>query len=408
MKGEKRLLTAQQLEQHNSYDALKQALAAPEAALEQIKASGLQGRSGSGFPTGVKWAMVKNATAKQKYIICNADEGEPGTCKDRLLLTRTPQAVLEGILIGAVCTGASKGYLYIRGEYQDAIEGMRTEIASAYSAGLLGKSVLGSGFSFYLELHCGSGSYLCGEETALLESIEGRRGEVRQKPPYPGVSGLWGCPTLINNVETFANIPVILRMGAAEYRRYGTEHCPGTKLVTVSGCVNAPGVYEVEIGTSIRMILMLAGGCREGVSLRAVQTGGGSGPILPAEQVLDIPFDMEHCAKAGAFFGTGDLLFLSSEDDLAALCRNLTEFFAEESCGRCAPCRIGLNTICGQLDRFQNGTAEQENPQVLGQLASDVKAAARCALGAAAVGPVLSVLQNFPEVFSKSGHGKGM
>lgn len=380
------------------YQSLEKAIADPDASLQIILNAGLRGRSGSGFPAGIKWNMTAQENAAVKYIVCNADEGEPGTGKDHLLLTKTPHAIIEGMLIAAAVVGAQKGYIYIRGEYQDAIEIFEKAIKEAYAAGFLGKNIQGSSMSFELELRSGAGSYLCGEETALLESIEGRRGEVRLKPPYPGVKGLWNCPTLIHNVETFANIPCIIEMGAEAYRLIGTKECPGTKLVTVSGCVNAPGIYEVAMGTTIRTILELAGGCQEEKQILGIQTGGGSGSIIrPA--LLDTPFDIEHCNEIGAFFGAGDLMFIGNEIDLVDLCDNMIGFFEEESCGRCIPCRVGLPRIRKMLQKIESGKSSEDDVLQLYQLADEIKQTARCALGSAAVGPLLSIAQNFPEVF---------
>lgn len=389
-----------------AYPALQKALAAPDQILDAIKASGLRGRSGSGFPTGAKWETVRQTPSDVKYIICNADEGEPCTGKDHVLLTGDPHAILEGMVIAGICTGAEKGYLYLRGEYQDAAAVLRKAIKAAKAAHLLGSRILDTDYSFDVELRYGAGAYICGEETALLESIEGRRGEARLKPPYPGVSGLWGKPTLINNVETFANIPLILRIGPEAYRTYGTPEYPGTKLVTVSGCVNAPGVYEISAGATMGDILELAGGCQAGKALLAVQTGGGSGPIVDLSH-LDMPFDVEHCNRSGAFFGTGSLMFIDDSVCLLSLCENMLEFFVHESCGRCVPCRIGLHKAKDMLHEMQNGPVDAARLDALRQLLTDIKRSARCAFGPAAVTPVISAMDNFPGSFYTTKGGEG-
>lgn len=390
--------------QRGGYTALKAVIAQPEQALEAVKASGLRGRSGSNFPTGIKWESVRKAGSNEKYIVCNGDEGEPGTGKDHVILMSAPHLVIEGMLSAAVCVGAHQGYIYIRGEYPEAVDVFQKALKGARGAGILGDTVLGSDYSFDIEVRVGAGAYLCGEETALLESIEGRRGEVRDKPPYPSDCGLWGKPTLVSNVETFATVPVILSLGADEYRRCGMPGCPGTKLVTVSGCVAKPGVYELPFGLKISQILALAGGAPRGKTVCAVQTGGGSGPIIRTEQ-FDTPFDVEHCGKAGAFFGTGALMFIDSETNLLSLCETAVSFFAAESCGRCVPCRIGLHRIVGLLRRIRAGEGLTEE---LKQTALDVKGASRCALGAAAVTPVVSLVENFPEVFRNTERREGV
>lgn len=390
--------------QRGGYTALRAAMTQPKQTLEAIKASGLRGRSGSNFPTGIKWESVREAGSDEKYVVCNGDEGEPGTGKDHVILTSAPHLVIEGMLSAAVCVGARQGYIYIRGEYPEAIDIVRKALEEARGAGILGETVLGSDYGFDIEVRAGAGAYLCGEETALLESIEGRRGEARDKPPYPSGCGLWGKPTLVSNVETFAAVPVILSLGADEYRRCGTPGCPGTKLVTVSGCVAKPGVYELPFGLRISRILTLAGGVPNGKKICAVQTGGGSGPIIRAER-FDTPFDVEHCGKAGAFFGTGALMFIESGTNLLSLCETAVSFFAAESCGRCVPCRIGLHRIVGLLQRIRVG---EDLTEELKRTALDVKCGSRCALGAAAVTPVISLIENFPELFRNTERREGV
>lgn len=385
--------------------AIKSVVAAPERAMKEIDASGLLGRSGSWFPAGRKWALVRNAISDEKYVVCNADEGEPGTCKDQLLMRSKPYLLIEGILIACVLVGARQGIIYLRGEYAEAEEKMREAMANAARQHILGGDLFGSGITVDLELCTGAGSYLCGEETALLESLEGRRGETRMKPPYPGISGLFGKPTLISNVETFCNIPLILRTGSEAYRSAGTPESPGTKLVTVTGCVRKPGVYEIPLGMKIREILELAGGCLPGKQIRAIQTGGGSGPIV-SDAALDISFDSQGCRAFGAFLGAGDLMFIPEDADLLELAIRITAFFSRESCGRCVPCRIGLSRMLKLMEAFSAGEGTDAMREEMKGLISHLRRTARCALGTAAVMPAASLLENFPEVFSSELSGE--
>ena len=400
--GQKDPESLEQYLARGGYEALKSATRGCNGAdiIEILSASGLVGRSGSGFPVGKKWAVTLEKEAPQKYVICNADEGEPGTCKDRLLLMEHPHAVIEGIVIAGVTVGATQGYIYIRGEYDAAAHIFAEAVNEARSAGYLGCHICGSGYDFQLEIRRGAGAYMCGEETALLESIEGRRGETRIKPPYPGEAGLWGMPTVINNVETMANIPLVLTMGAEKYRTCGTESSTGTKLVTLCGCIRNPGVYEVPFGTSIRSLFLdIGGGCPEGKKLRAVQTGGLSGPIMSVD-VLDTPFDIAGCNAAGAFLGTGDLIFIDEATDLAGLLVNIMEFFMEESCGRCVPCRIGIHTLVELLRALASGPADMDTLNQIESIALHIRQTARCAFGTAAVTPVLSALKSFYDLLT--------
>lgn len=377
------------------YEALRKAAAAPEGVCETVKASGLRGRGGAGFPVGVKWETTRAIDADQKYIICNADEGEPGTNKDRVLLSQVPHTVLEGMAIAGVAVGATKGYVYLRAEYPYVRDILLAAVKEAEANGCLGKNLFGSGLDFEVEIRTGQGAYICGEETALMESIEGRRGEPRSKPPFPGVSGLWGRPTVINNVESMANIPLIILEGPEEFRKYGTEKCPGTKLYTLSGSVQRPGVYEYPLGVSMRQLFEQAGGgCHGGKKLKAVQTGGESGPIVGPE-LLDTPMDIESCAAAGASLGTGDLLFLDEDVCLADLGRNIASFFAAESCGKCAPCRLGTRRMVELMDQLCRGAADVKVLEELEQLGTYMQQSTFCALGQAAPVPVLSLLRNF-------------
>lgn len=380
------------------YEALRKAVAAPETLCETVKASGLRGRGGAGFPVGVKWTTTRDIQADQKYIICNADEGEPGTNKDRVLLNEVPHTVLEGMAIAGVAVGATKGFLYLRAEYPYVRDILIEAVKDAEAHGYLGKNLFGSGLDFDIEIRTGQGAYICGEETALMESIEGRRGEPRRKPPFPGVSGLWGKPTVINNVESMANIPLIILEGPEAFRQYGTEKCPGTKLYTLSGCIAHPGVYEFPMGVTIRQLFEVGGGCPKGKRLKAIQTGGESGSIV-SPALLDTPMDIERCAAAGASLGTGDLLFLDEDVCLADLGRNLTSFFAAESCGKCVPCRLGTRRMQQLMEQLCRGEANADVLDELESLAEYMKQSTFCALGQAAPTPLLSLLHHFrPEL----------
>lgn len=374
------------------YEILKKAVLDPDSIIPAITASGLRGRGGAGFPTGQKWAMVREVESDQKYIVCNADEGEPGTNKDRVLLCGDPHAVLEGMAIAGIAVGATRGVLYIRAEYPYVHTILRRTIADAEEKGYLGKNLLNSGLDFSVEVRTGQGAYICGEETALLESIEGRRGETRSKPPYPTTAGLWGKPTVINNVETMACVPICLEFGE-EYKNYNT------KLFTISGHVEKPGVYEMPMGTTIGGLLELAGGMQGGKKLKAVQTGGCSGPIVGVDK-LDVPMTIEACAENGCSLGTGDLMFIAEGTNFVDLCRNITDFYARESCGKCIPCRLGLKKLVEMLDDMLEGSLGSDAIDELEELANHTSRCAYCALGAAGPAPLLSILKNFRAEFT--------
>ena len=385
------------------YKALSSAIASTqENIIEVVKASGLRGRGGAGFNTGTKWGFVKNTAADQKYIVCNADEGEPGTNKDRILMTGDPHALFEGMAIAGVAVGANKGFIYLRAEYPYVKTVLEAALNDARENGFLGTHVMDTNFSFDIEIRSGAGAYVCGEETALLESIEGKRGEPRFKPPFPGVSGLWGKPTVINNVETFANIPIILNEGVESFRKYGTEKCPGTKLYTLCGNVSKPGVYEAPIGVTIRELFEeLGGGCPNGKKLKAVQTGGASGNIIPAS-LIDTPMDVESCNAVGATFGAGDLMFIDEDQDIIDICENLMEFFVEESCGKCTPCREGNYRVLELVRKFKDGTAKEEDIDTILDLASVMRDCSLCGLGQASTSPVVSSIKFFRSDFEKA------
>ena len=381
------------------YKALKKAIESPGDVIDIITHSGLRGRGGAGFPVGLKWSMVKEAPADRKYVICNADEGEPGTGKDRLIISENPQALIEGMAIGGIAVGADRGLIYIRAEYRNILTALEKALEEAYARGYIGKNILGSTFDFTVEIRSGSGAYICGEETGLLESIEGKRGEPRLKPPFPVVEGLWAKPTVINNVETFANIPLIVNMGAAAYKKYGTEKCPGTKLFTLSGDIRNPGVYEFPFGVTIRQLFEeIGGGCPDDRRLLAVQVGGASGAIITPD-LLDTPLDIESCLNAGAVLGTGSLMFVSEDVDLIDLVRNLMEFFANESCGFCPPCRIGLRQSVNILEGICEGRGKESDLVMLENLAQHIRSSSRCGMGQVAPTPLESALKNFRNVF---------
>lgn len=374
------LLTAQEA---YSWAALCKAKSAPEVVIPELKTSGLLGRGGGGFPVWAKWETTKDTVSDIKYVICNADEGEPGTGKDRVLLERNPKAVIEGMAICATAVGAKKGIIYLRGEYADLGGALAKELQSA---------PLGE---FEIEICIGQGAYVCGEETALINSIEGKRGETRLKPPYPGISGLQEKPTVVNNVETFACVPFILKFGAENFRKYGSDDYPGTKLYTVCGKVKNPGIYEMDAGVTVAELLSAAGG--ESETIQAVLTGGGSGCILRPD-CFDMHMTPTGCAERGAVFGTGSIRFIGESEDLLSIAINLCEFYGKESCGMCVPCRVGLKQLKALLEKLQLGNAFPEDFEEIRNLSEHIKSSARCGLGQAAVTPVLSIFKNFPEV----------
>jgi NADH:ubiquinone oxidoreductase subunit F (NADH-binding) len=398
--GEISPTSAREYAEIGGYQGLKRALEAPDKVIPTIKASGLRGRGGAGFPAGLKLSFTANTPADQKYIVCNGDEGEPGTYKDRIIMTRVPHRLFEGMAIAGVAVGADKGYIYLRAEYPYVAEIMERALADARENGYLGANLLGSGRDFDIEIRIGAGSYVCGEETALTASIEGKRGEPRFKPPFPGVAGLWGKPTIINNVETLANFPAIMVSGPEWYRTMGTEKCPGTKLFTLSGHISNPGVYEFPIGTTIRSLFEEVGGsCPDGKKLFAVQTGGASGNIIPA-RLIDTAMDIESCAAAGATFGAGDLMFLDEDSSLLDVLENLMEFFEEESCGKCTPCREGNTRMLDLVRKFKHGTASEIDLDLLVELGNMMAEGCLCGLGQASPNPILSAVRFFPETFA--------
>jgi len=381
----------------NGYQALGKALSemTPEQVIETIEKSGLQGRGGAGFPTGRKWKFVRMAKGEKKYIICNADESEPGTFKDRIVLEGDPHTILEAMAIAGYALGADEGYIYIRGEYGLAYRRLQHAIEQAEEYGFLGNNIFETGFNFHIHLHTGAGAYVCGEETALIESIEGKRGEPRARPPYPVTHGLWNKPTLVNNVETLANIPAIIRNGAEWYRSFGTPSSPGTKVYTIMGNVNFTGVIEVPMGITLREVINIyAKGMKPGSMLRLAQTGGSSGSIIPAS-LQDTPMDFESFRKAGVSLGSGALLICDQNTCIVDLVKVLLQFFRFESCGKCTPCRVGTQRAYEIVDRISQGQGKLEDLDVLASLAQEMERAANCGLGQTAGVPIRDMLKHF-------------
>lgn len=379
------------------YEALARALGelSPPDVVEEIRKSGLRGRGGAGYPTGLKWAIVRKAQAEQKYVVCNADEGDPGAFMDRSVLEGDPHRVLEGMAIAGYAIGASQGYIYVRAEYPLAIERLKTAIRQAERMGLLGSRILESGFSFRIDLRMGAGAFVCGEETALLRSIEGRRGRPRPRPPYPSEKGLRGAPTLINNVETFANIAPILVRGGAWFAGIGTPRSAGTKVFALAGKIRNTGLIEVPMGIPLRRIIFdMGGGPPEGTAFKAAQTGGPSGGCIPAEH-LDLPVDYESLATVGSIMGSGGLIVMDSTSDMVDVARYFMEFSVDESCGKCVPCRVGTKQIHGLLEKIGKGEATPDHLALLEELCRMVKETSLCGLGQAAPNPVLSTLRYF-------------
>jgi NADH:ubiquinone oxidoreductase subunit F (NADH-binding)/(2Fe-2S) ferredoxin/Pyruvate/2-oxoacid:ferredoxin oxidoreductase delta subunit len=371
----------------------------PEDVAEEIKKSGLRGRGGAGFPTGVKWETCRKVPSDQKYIICNADEGDPGAFMDRAVLEGNPHAVVEGMIVGAYAIGADKGYVYIRAEYPLAVERLTQAIKDARSRNFLGKNILGTGFDFDIKLKLGAGAFVCGEETALIASIEGQRGMPRPKPPFPVFSGLWGKPTVINNVETLANIPYIINRGADWFASYGTEKSKGTKVFALTGKSRNTGLIEVPMGITLREIIYeIGGGIENDRAFKAVQTGGPSGGCIPASQ-MDINVDYESLAKVGSIVGSGGMIVLDEDSCMVNIARYFLAFTQAESCGKCVPCRIGTKRLLEILDRITTGQGKDEDLDLLESLGKDIKAASLCGLGMTAPNPVLSTLQYFREEY---------
>jgi len=384
----------------DGYFALSKALKmTPEEVIKEIKDSGLRGRGGAGFPTGLKWEFTAKTKADQKYIVCNADEGEPGTFKDRLIMEGDPHSVIEAMIIAGYAVGATKGYIYIRGEYYNSVENLKKAIKDAYEYGFLGEDILGSGFNFDLTVRLGAGAYVCGEETALLESIEGKSGRPRLKPPYPPQSGLFGKPTVINNVETLANVPQIILNGAQWFKSIGTPNSPGTKVFCLAGDVNRRGMVELPMGVTVREILYgFGGGIKGGRELKMVQTGGLAGTFIGPDK-LDTPLDYDSMKNYGVSLGSGVILAIDDSHCAVDIALNTMEFFRHESCGKCTPCREGTRLACEILEKMTKFEADMEDLKYLEQIAIVSADASFCGLGQSINVPLLSLINNFKEEF---------
>jgi NADH-quinone oxidoreductase subunit F/NADP-reducing hydrogenase subunit HndC len=380
----------------DGYEGLAKALSMkPEEVIDEIKKSGLRGRGGGGFPTGTKWQFTRNAVSDKKYVICNADEGDPGAFMDRSVLEGDPHRILEGMIICGYAVGADEGYIYCRAEYPLAIKRLQGAIKQATETGLLGDDILGSGFNFTIHIKEGAGAFVCGEETALIASIEGRRGMPRPRPPFPANSGLWGKPSNINNVETFANIPSIMRDGGDYFASQGTETSKGTKVFALTGKINNTGLAEVPMGITMREIIYdIGGGIPDGKKFKAVQIGGPSGGCLP-EQLLDLAIDYESLTKAGAMMGSGGLVVMDETTCMVDVARYFLNFTQDESCGKCTPCREGTKRMLEILNRICDGKGEENDISLLESLSQSIKAGSLCALGQTAPNPVLSTLNFF-------------
>jgi len=384
----------------DGYTAIQKAIGmTPEAIIDELKASALRGRGGAGFPTGMKWSFVPRTTRKPTYVICNSDESEPCTCKDRLLMENDPHQLIEGMLIAGWTIRSNKGYIFIRGEYRYLIEIVDRAIAEAYARGYLGKNILGTGWDFDLYTHTGAGAYECGEESALLESLEGKRGIPRLKPPFPAVVGAFQSPTILNNTETLSTIPAVLRMGGAAYAALGTPRNGGTRLMCVSGHVNKPGVYELALGFPLmRLIDEVCGGMRNGKKLKAVIPGGSSSPVLKAEE-CDIALDFDSIAKAKSMAGSGGILVLDEDTDIVAVALRTIKFYAHESCGWCIPCREGTTWLKKILTRYHEGGGRASDIDLIAELSNNMFGRTFCALGDAAAMPTTAFVTKFRDEF---------
>ncbi len=393
---------------HEGYQALEKALKqmTPEQIIDEMKKSNLRGRGGAGFPAGMKWSFVPKDTGKPKYILANADESEPGTCKDRPLMEMDPHQLIEGMVIAGRAVNANRGYIYIRGEYRYILNILDAALAEAYAKGYLGKNILGSGFDFEVCTHTGAGAYECGEESALMESLEGKRGYPRIRPPFPAVVGLYGCPTVINNVETLSTVPAVIRMGGEAYANLGTPKNGGTRLYSISGHINRPGIYELPLGFPLRrMIEEVAGGMRGGKKLKAVIPGGTSCPLLSADEI-DVAMDYDSVAKIGSMLGSGGTVIFDEDTCMVDVARRIMHFYAHESCGWCIPCREGTAWLQKILDRFHEGGGREEDIPLIDELSKNMLGRTFCPLGDAAALPTISIVKKWRNEFEDHLHGK--
>jgi NADH-quinone oxidoreductase subunit F len=386
---------------HDGYQALQKALGMePDEVIETVKSSGLRGRGGAGFPTGAKWSFIAqdDTSAKPHYLVVNADESEPGTCKDIPLMMATPHVLIEGALIAAYAIRAHHAFIYVRGEVIPALRRLQAAVTEAYAAGFLGTDILGSGYQLDMVIHAGAGAYICGEETALLDSLEGRRGQPRLRPPFPAQAGLYGCPTVVNNVESLASVPAIILNGVDWFRSMGNEDSPGFTFYSLSGHVTRPGQYEAPLGTTLRELLEYAGGVRNGHRLKFWTPGGSSTPILTAEH-LDVPLDYEGVSAAGSMLGTKALQIFDETTCVVRAVRRWTRFYAHESCGKCTPCREGTYWLTQVYEQLESGAGTCDDLQRLVTIADTLNGKSFCALGDGAASPILSSLKHFRDEY---------
>ncbi|MEJ1356018.1 MAG: NADH-quinone oxidoreductase subunit NuoF [Candidatus Sedimenticola sp. (ex Thyasira tokunagai)] len=371
----------------------------PEAIIDEVKASGLRGRGGAGFPAGLKWSFISRNAPGQKYVVCNSDEGEPGTFKDRDILRYNPHQLIEGMIIASYAIGANRAYNYIRGEFWEPYERFEAALEEARTAGFLGENILGSGFDLDIHSHLGGGAYVCGEETALLESIEGKKGQPRFKPPFPAHFGLYGCPTIINNTESLASIPVIMEKGGQWFKDLGVENSGGAKLFSISGNIKNPGVFEIPMGTPFSELLEMAGGMKDGSKLKAVIPGGSSSPIIPGEQMMDLTMDYDAIQNAGSMLGSGAVIVLDDSNCMVKVLERMSYFYHEESCGQCTPCREGTGWLYRVVSRIENGQGMPEDLALLDDITTKIAGRTICALGDAAALPVQGMLKHYRDEF---------
>ncbi len=398
------------------YDSVEKALKkmTPDEVVEEVKMSGLRGRGGAGFPAGMKWSFIDKKSGNPRYLICNADESEPGTFKDRYLMEKLPHLLIEGMICSCYALGANTGYIYVRGEYKYIIGILNQAILEAYEKGFLGKNILGTAFNLDIHVHSGAGAYICGEETAQIESLEGKRGNPRIKPPFPAVVGLYGCPTVVNNVETLANIGFIVNNGGGEYAKYGVGKSTGTKLISACGNINNPGVYEIELGLSVREFLYdpkYCGGVKNGKELKAVIAGGSSVPILPASLILKTAAGEERLMTyesladggfvSGTMLGSGGFIVYDEDACIVRNTWNLARFYHHESCGQCSPCREGTGWMESVLHRIENGHGRTKDIDLLVSIASKIEGNTICPLGDAAAWPIASAIRHFRHEFEE-------
>lgn len=394
--------TLKSYESVGGYSTWKKIIASkrsPEDIIEELKKSVLRGRGGAGFPTGLKWSFMPRKRPVQKFVLCNSDESEPGTCKDRDILRYNPHQLLEGLAIACYCTGASMGYNLMRGEFWEPFNRCEEALEEAYAAGLLGKDILGSGVDIYLHNHATLGAYICGEETALMNSLEGKRGMPRFKPPFPANFGLYGMPTTVNNTESLASVPVILEKGPEWFAAMGTEKSGGAKIFCVSGHVNNPGNFEIPMGTPFRDLLKLAGGMRNGHKLKGVIPGGSSMPIIPGDVMMDVNLDYESVAEAGSMIGSGGMMIMDETTDIVKVAQRLAHFYMDESCGQCTPCREGGAWVYRLITKIINGEGKMDDIDRLGRVAKSIEGRTICVFGEAIAWPVEGFLKHFRHEF---------